>query len=309
MKQDEKQVFFHYPHRGVNVQGGPMISSLYTVHFFSGAMDYAIPGEIHPFWEMIYMDSGSIDLKGEGWQTTLKEGDLLLIEPDRPHSFSTRDEQMYSLFIMSFACTWEGMRAFEGLRVFQASFGVKRLIGDIVKQARQNFLYPLDRISADQMRLKKTADSDCLQSIRRLCELILLRIGREDEKEPVFPTEGERLDAHPSIRKSVQYLRQHADGGVTLNQLCAYVGVSPSHLQNMFKRDMGITVMQYYRLLRIGKAKYMIRQQKYTMTEIAEACGFSSVHHFSTCFRLLEHMSPSRYASTVKKWLDGESAT
>ncbi len=307
MQQSAEQIFFRYPHQGISVQGGPCISKLYTIHFFSGEMDYAVPGEIHPFWELIYIDFGSIDIFGDTWQLTLSEGNLMLIAPNRPHGFRTQAGQAYNMFIMSFDCAWEKMDTFSGRQTFSATSTAKQLIGHIVRQARRNFLYPLDRISANQMRLKKTADPDCLQGIRRLAELLLLNIGKRSGEERFIPSESEQLHAHPSVVKAVQYLRQHMDGPTTMQALCSHVGASPSHLQKLFRRDIGITIMQYHRFLRIAKAKYMIRQQTHTMSEIAEMSGFSSVHHFSTCFKQVEHLSPTQYAATVKKWMDGES--
>lgn len=307
MEQSAGQLFFPYPHRGVPVDGGPAISTLYTVHFFAGEMDYAVPGEVHPFWEMIYMDFGLIEVFGQGWARTLPAGSLMLIEPDVPHGFRVLEGQMYNMFILSFDCRDEGMRQFEGRQVFTPGELVKQLIGRIVRQARMNFQYPLDRISSDQIRLKKTADPNCLQIIRRMAELVLLTVRADVRGERPFSGGEETLHAQPSVVRTVQYLRQHVDGPVTLRQLCTHVGVSPSHLQNLFKRDIGITIMQYHRFLRIGKAKYLIRQQKYTMSEVAEMVGFSSVHHFSTCFRQTERLSPTQYAATVSKWIEGES--
>lgn len=307
MSKEATPVFFHYPHKGVSVEGGPAVTRIYTVHFFTDEMDYAVPGEIHPFWEMIYMDSGSIDLFGDGWSLTLPEGGLMLIEPDRPHGFRTKAGQMYNMFIMSFDCSRAGMEKFAGQRIFDATPAVKQLIGHIVRQARQSFLYPLDRISADQLKLKKNADPSCVQIIRRLSELLLLQIGRTEADGQYFTFDEAPLRAHPLVAKAVQYLRQNVDGPLTMDKLCTHVGASASHLQKLFKRDVGTTIMQYHRCLRIAKTKYLIRRQTYTMSEIAEKAGFSSIHHFSTCFKQVEHLSPTQYADTVKKWMDGVS--
>lgn len=307
MAQSEAPVFFHYPHKGMPVKSGPVISTLYTVHFFHGEMDYAIPGEVHPFWEMIYIDFGALEVFGEDWTRRLTAGSLILIEPNMPHGFRVPKEQTYNMFIFSFDCADPGMRQFEGRKILTPDDSVKQLIGRIVLKARMNFQYPLDHIVSDQICLKKTADPNCLQIIRRLAELVLLSLNPHDSRENTLCGSEDPLHIHPSVTRAMQYLKQHADHAVTLREVSTHVGVSPSHLQNLFKRNIGITLMQYHRTLRIGKAKYLIRQQKHTMSEIAEMVGFSSVHHFSTCFRQTEHLSPTQYAATVSKWLDGTS--
>lgn len=299
--------FFRYPHQGVPVRGGPAIGSLYTIHFFAGEVDYTVPGEAHPFWELVYMDMGGIEVFTDKKRFVLEENTLTLLAPDVPHGFARHGEAPYSMLILSFDCAWEGMGAFADERVFAASSGAKRMLGAIVRTARRHFLYPLDRISSNQMQLKKGASPLCFQEIRRLEELLLLSLAQEDRQERFLLPEDGALGVHPSVLKALKALRAHVDGPLSLPALCRQAGLSPSHLQKLFKRDVGASIMQYHRGLRIAKAKYLIRQERYTMSEVAEMTGFSSVHHFSTCFKQAEKQSPTAYAATVKKWLDGIS--
>ncbi|MDO4548157.1 MAG: helix-turn-helix transcriptional regulator [Clostridia bacterium] len=93
---------------------------------------------------------------------------------------------------------------------------------------------------------------------------------------------------------------------MTLEAVCLHAGLSRAYLQKSFQSAMGVSVMKYYRYLRIARAKYYIRQRAWTMTEIAERLKFNTVHQFSACFRKVEGVSPREYAASVRSWIDGD---
>lgn len=58
--------------------------------------------------------------------------------------------------------------------------------------------------------------------------------------------------------------------------------------------------MQFFRHLKIEKAKVLIREEKYNFSEIALMLNFSSVNYFSQSFKRIVGMNPSQYAASVK---------
>jgi AraC-like DNA-binding protein len=59
-------------------------------------------------------------------------------------------------------------------------------------------------------------------------------------------------------------------------------------------------IIQYFRWMKIERAKELIREENYNFSEIAERLGFSSVHYFSHVFKKITDMTPSEYAVSVK---------
>ena len=56
----------------------------------------------------------------------------------------------------------------------------------------------------------------------------------------------------------------------------------------------------YCRERRVERARELIREGRMSMTAIAAATGFSSVHYFSRTFRALVGMSPREYLRSVQ---------
>ena len=67
------------------------------------------------------------------------------------------------------------------------------------------------------------------------------------------------------------------------------------HLARLFKKKIGLTVMEYILKTRIAMAKELLCEAKMSVTEISEACGFSSISFFSRTFKKEVEKTPLQY--------------
>ena len=51
--------------------------------------------------------------------------------------------------------------------------------------------------------------------------------------------------------------------------------------------------------IKLQKSKELIRENQYTISEIADMLGFSSIHYFSRLFKKYFDLSPSEYAKEI----------
>lgn len=77
--------------------------------------------------------------------------------------------------------------------------------------------------------------------------------------------------------------------------LANYVHQSVSSFNRNFKRELGVTPMQYLEEVRIVKAKLMLRRMDISLTDIALHCGFGSGAYFATAFKKHVGITPSDY--------------
>ncbi len=62
------------------------------------------------------------------------------------------------------------------------------------------------------------------------------------------------------VRRACRYIEEHIDTLPTLDALSAHTGVSPYHLQRVFKRVAGITPRQYAEACRLSKFKARVKK-------------------------------------------------
>ena len=82
---------------------------------------------------------------------------------------------------------------------------------------------------------------------------------------------------------------------VSLEELASYAGMNRTSFCQYFKRMTGKTYVQWLTDFRLEKAKEMLLQKEFTVSEIADACGFDSLPHFTRTFTRCMGLSPSAY--------------
>ena len=84
---------------------------------------------------------------------------------------------------------------------------------------------------------------------------------------------------------------------VELSSLC---NISKYHFCRVFKKEMGVTVVQYITSYRISLAEAMLKSTKKTIDEIASSCGFDDVSYFYRAYKSIKGVSPKRTRANIK---------
>lgn len=82
--------------------------------------------------------------------------------------------------------------------------------------------------------------------------------------------------------------------------LCDHLGVSASYFSSTFKREIGTSFVQYLTMIRMERAKKLLKNTDLKTYEIADATGFSDPNYFSFCFKRYEGCSPSQYRQKMR---------
>jgi AraC-like DNA-binding protein len=82
---------------------------------------------------------------------------------------------------------------------------------------------------------------------------------------------------------------------VTLKELSRFLGYSEKYASDVFQRYMGRPFSTHLKELRLDKATSMLREERHTITKIAESVGFSDAFAFSHFFKRAVGCSPTEY--------------
>ena len=98
------------------------------------------------------------------------------------------------------------------------------------------------------------------------------------------------------ILPSIQYMEQnYTDPEINNDQLAAVSGVSTVYFRKLFAEIFSISPMKYIVNLRIAKARAILSSGYSSITDTANAVGFTNVYHFSRSFKQYTGLSPSQY--------------
>ena len=108
--------------------------------------------------------------------------------------------------------------------------------------------------------------------------------------------EGFRGINHSSALKRAKYfLMENYTRKISLEEIAGASGFSAPYFSTIFKEEVGENLSSYLNRLRVEKAKIMLRESNYPLSEIARSCGFEDQSWFSKIFRHFAGISPGKY--------------
>ncbi|MEY4691989.1 MAG: Transcriptional regulator containing domain, AraC family [Verrucomicrobiota bacterium] len=114
--------------------------------------------------------------------------------------------------------------------------------------------------------------------------------------------------ARDRVDTVVESLKKDLANPPSLEAIAREAACSPFYLSRTFSKEMGQTIPQYLRQLRMEKAASLLRSGSFNVTEAALEVGYSSLSHFSAAFHqtfgccpgLYPMATPTQKAATVK---------
>lgn len=103
------------------------------------------------------------------------------------------------------------------------------------------------------------------------------------------------IEGHPSLVRAISYIADHLHDDMTLQVISDRAYVSPSHLDRLFRRTLGLSPMRFVILLRVEKAKRLLQNLQYSVSEAGFASGFGNLRSFQRLFKKWVGCTPSAY--------------
>ncbi len=97
----------------------------------------------------------------------------------------------------------------------------------------------------------------------------------------------------PLVQRGRQFIEENQGRDIGLEDVARAVNASTFHFCKMFKRATGMTFTEYLALLRVGKAKKLLVNPQFRISEVAYEVGFTSLTHFNRMFRRVTGQSPT----------------
>lgn len=133
-----------------------------------------------------------------------------------------------------------------------------------------------------------------LQERRKLRERLLEKL-RDNKLLLSEPEKVESID-DAFLRKFAEQIEAvYADPEYNVEKLSETLGLSRGHLHRKIKELTGTAPVEFLRNYRLNKATLLLRQNAYTVSEVAYRTGFSSPAYFSKCFKAVYGVTPTEY--------------
>ena len=121
--------------------------------------------------------------------------------------------------------------------------------------------------------------------------------------EPVARAES-TLREEAMIKRGIEYINQHFDKQLTLDDVARHSGMSYSWFSRMFKKVSRYNFKEYLTLVRLNKARTLLRDTQTPITTISHSCGFQEHKYLIAAFKKYGGLTPTEYR---KRYLSSQS--
>ncbi len=233
----------------------------------------------HGYYEISYVLSGSVTHIFEKETVCLQVGECVLLSPERVHRVEGKGESV-NRDIMIARPLMEALCAVASFPLQSIGSGEKVAV----------FSFNVEELERLERRVKEFALEQGIPSKRCKGAKVILEI-----LDKAMQGKVEEKALSPIVKKVVECLNKprFVKGGV--KSVCEYLNYSNAHVSHVFKADMGISITQYVKDVRLQHLAYYLHNTDYQLKQICERVGFRSVSYATRSFTEKYGVSPIKY--------------
>ncbi len=285
---------------GTSMKNSIKIDQIFSIHYFKYSQKFDFSGESHDFWELVYIDSGEAHVIAEDKTYVLKQGDVIFHKPNEFHTIATRNKFANSV-IITFSSKSKAVSFFKE-KILSLTPYEQELLRNIISEATMAYPDALSEVYCEKLPKNKSSEFGSEQVIKLNLELLLITLIRNNanamKRQPQKASVRE-VRVHKTVDAIVDYVKANLYDDFTLDDIAKELFFSKTHMKNVFKKKMGISIIQYCLKLKLDEAKRLISKKEFTFTEIAYKLNFNSVQYFSRLFKAHTGMTPTEYSRSI----------
>jgi AraC-like DNA-binding protein len=135
------------------------------------------------------------------------------------------------------------------------------------------------------------------------CAAIIMKIMA---KTSALNMKGGDSNKEPSAaryyKKAVEYIGNHINGRITVDEIAAGVGISPGYLSRLFKKVSQRTIVAYINGMKIDRIRELMETEGYNLREAGEKMGITDENYLSRMFKKYTGLSVREFKA-LKRYI------
>lgn len=243
----------------------------------------------HYCYEILFILKGSINLKVGKSDYPMRDGDFILVNSREVHSVRSFQPQSLCLVLQFDTNIIEEEYGADRIFIFDLNTVTnERVCETAIREFRQTLA---------QMGIAKVIEPDGYKFLiksflyRFIADLFkYTKYDFEPRNDP--SAEGGDLEIYEKVN---QYIKSNFNRDIGIEELCKNVGISKSTLYRVLRKTAASTYKDLIDFYRVEYSKYLLKNTRNHISNIASASGFNSDVSFYRVFRKYVGILPNYY--------------
>ena len=271
-----------------------------AAYYYREWENYHMKFHRHDQVEIMYAIKGKCTVETPDHSFSLSKGDLILLNADEAHRLVVKEGSPCRMLNIEFQFAEKNNPCPSLQDLYQTVPGFRKLLSSaqpyiLLKDPDE--IYPSLKKLIMELDRKQRGQQEHDVMIQLLLCQILLSVARLNQDAQ--GRESIMGDIH--IRKAVEFLHQHYDQDIKINQLAAVLHIHEGYFYRIFRKHMGVTPNEYLTQLRMEKAKMLLAHTDIPIIEISGYVGINSRQYFAFLFKKHTNTTPSEYRNLARK--------
>ena len=242
---------------------------------------WGIKEHAHEYFHLFYFLSGKGVFSIGKVNIDISKGTLIIVPPNTLHELQKVSDDMVTAYEIKFS-------------IFDAYLSEQS--GNIPLHMKGNEF--IETIIAFIVEKGPSVIPHITQSLDYfLCTLLIFMIDHNEARQKEKPT-SRIIDTSGFSDITIDiivYIENNYMHQINLDMIADFVDYNRNYICTVFKKDTGITIVDYLNYVRIRSAAQNFSYSDIDISLVCARVGFSNISHFNRTFKKLVGMSPGNY--------------
>ncbi len=132
-----------------------------------------------------------------------------------------------------------------------------------------------------------------------VADQMVYNVVREGGAEQKVSMQSRMENRNAHVMSAIGLMTESLDEPLSMTEIADQLKISKRQLERLFGRYLNCSPKKYYMDLRLQRAQKLLIQTEASVTDVAVACGFETLTHFSRMYKAAFGISPSHQSSKI----------